>query len=152
MDLDMNKPPVERLCTLPTFQGAFNASEFVSALCEDHMAQAKARPVFDARPFAETISQAAHELQGIRTKVLERTASLNSAVQVSQSVYTKKIRQLTNNFDATQSSFDSLQTRISEVGRTAIRIGEQLEALDRQRTRASETKDLIEFYLSLIHI
>ena len=146
MDLDMNKPPVERLCTLPTFQGAFNASEFVSALCEDHMAQAKARPVFDARPFAETISQAAHELQGIRTKVLERTASLNSAVQVSQSVYTKKIRQLTNNFDATQSSFDSLQTRISEVGRTAIRIGEQLEALDRQRTRASETKDLIEFY------
>jgi len=67
-------------------------------------------------------------------------------VQVSQSVYTKKLRQLANNFDATQSSFDLLQARISEVGRTAMRIGEQLESLDRQRMRASETHDLIEYY------
>lgn len=142
----MNKPPVERLCTLSTFQGAFNANEFVSALCEDFMEQARSQPVFDARPFAERFAKAVHELQGIKSKVQERSTALNSAVQVSQSVYTKKLRQLTNNFDATQSSFEMLQSRISEVGRTAIRIGEQLEALDRQRTRASETQDLIEFY------
>ena len=68
----------------------------------------------------------------MKSKVDERSTALHSAVQVSQSVYTKKIRQLMNNFDATQSSFNSLQERISDVGRTAIRIGEQLEALDRQ--------------------
>ena len=146
IELDMDKPPVERLCTLTAFQGAFNATDFVSALSEDHMQQARKQPVFDARPLTDTFAQAIRELQSIKGKMLERSTALNSAVQVSQSVYTKKLRQLTNNFDATQSSFDSLQARISEVGRTAIRIGEQLEALDRQRTRANETQDLIEFY------
>ena len=110
------------------------------------MAHARTQPVLDVQPFMDTFAHALSHLQRIKGDMDDRTAALNSAVQVSQSVYTKKIRQLTNNFDMTQSSFDALQSRISEVGRTAIRIGEQLESLDRQRKRASETHDLIEYY------
>lgn len=141
-----SRTPLERLCTLSTFTRAFNAAEFVSALSEEDLAAARAAPVLDARPLASTFAQAITRLQGIQQRVGDATTSLNSAVQVSQSVYTKKLRQLANNFDATQSSFDLLQARISEVGRTAMRIGEQLESLDRQRMRASETHDLIEYY------
>lgn len=137
---------VEQLCTLSTFQGAFHLGEFLSALCDQDLAAARRQPVPNLKPIASTLSRAIQELQSIKGKVDERSTALHSAVQVSQSVYTKKIRQLMNNFDATQSSFQSLQERISDVGRTAIRIGEQLESLDRQRTRASETHDLIEYY------
>ena len=137
---------VEQLCTLSTFQGSFHLNEFISALCEESLEKARGQPVFDPKPMALTLEQAIQELQSMKSKVDERSTALHSAVQVSQSVYTKKIRQLMNNFDATQSSFNSLQERISDVGRTAIRIGEQLEALDRQRNRASETHDLIEYY------
>ncbi|WFD39608.1 Exocyst complex component 5 [Malassezia japonica] len=136
----------ERLLGLPNFQGTFHAPELIAGLSEEHLEAARAQPVFDARPFLKTFSESSAELQEMRARVAERCTTLNSAVQVSQSVYTKKLRQLTNNFDATQTSFAQLQERISDVGRTAIRIGEQLESLDRQRTRASETHDLIEYY------
>jgi exocyst complex component 5 len=43
-------------------------------------------------------------------------------------------------------SFTSLDTRISEVAKTAIRTGEQLESLSSQRERASEAHDLILYY------
>jgi len=136
---------------LTTFQGAFHLNEFISALCEETLEKARSQPVFDPKPMASTLAQAIQQLQSMKSKLDERSTAMHSAVQVSQSVYTKKIRQLMNNFDATQSSFNSLQERISDVGRTAIRIGEQLEALDRQRNRASETHDLIEYYYMFAH-
>lgn len=137
---------VDDLCALSTFQGNFHANEFVAQLSEAPLEDVRGKPVFDARPFLRVFSDATARLQEMRNSVADDCTTLNSAVQVSQLVYTKKLRQLANNFGATQTSFGQLQERISDVGRTAIRIGEQLESLDRQRTRASETHDLIEYY------
>ena len=47
---------------------------------------------------------------------------------------------------AVSTSFNSLESRISEVGRTAIRIGEQLEAIDKIKSRATDAHDLIAYY------
>lgn len=44
-------------------------------------------------------------------------------------------------------AYDSLETRIGDVGNTAIRIGEQLETIDKQRSRASESRDIIEYFM-----
>lgn len=44
-------------------------------------------------------------------------------------------------------SYDNLEGRIGEVGKTAIRIGEQLETIDKQRSRASESRDIIEYFM-----
>lgn len=44
-------------------------------------------------------------------------------------------------------SYDNLESRIGEVGKTAVRIGEQLETLDKQRSRASESRDIIEYFM-----
>ena len=135
------------LCSLATFQGTFSSTDFVAALCEPELAAARASPIaFSAAPFIGTFRRAIDELQSVRQGVNSEVVALASDVQVSQFVNAKRMRQLAHNFDATQLSFSSLEGRISEVGRTAIRIGEQLESLDRQRTRASETHDLIEYY------
>lgn len=42
--------------------------------------------------------------------------------------------------------FANLETRISEVGRTTVRVGDDLETMDRLRTRASEARDIITYY------
>lgn len=44
-------------------------------------------------------------------------------------------------------SYDSLESRIGDVGKTAIRIGEQLETIDKERSKASESRDIIEYYM-----
>lgn len=44
-------------------------------------------------------------------------------------------------------SYDSLEGRIGEVGKTAIRIGEQLETIDKERSKASESRDIIEYFM-----
>ena len=40
----------------------------------------------------------------------------------------------------------NLDSKITSVGRTAVRIGEQLESIDRLRQRAEEAHDLILYY------
>lgn len=40
-----------------------------------------------------------------------------------------------------------MENRISEVGKTAIRIGEQLETIDKERSKASESRDIIEYFM-----
>ncbi|WFD30188.1 Exocyst complex component 5 [Malassezia sp. CBS 17886] len=140
------EPEQALLTSVRAFQGPFDCEEFVATLSEKHLSAARSQPVFDATPFRTTFAKTLSALQKERAAVTEQCTAVNSAVQVSQSVYTKKLRQLTNNFDATQTSFDALHSRISEVGRTAIRIGEELEALDQQRARANEAYDLIQYY------
>lgn len=145
--VEETQPEAPGLCSLPTFQGAFSSADFVAALSEPQLAAAReSHQPFSAAPFIDTFRKSIEELQAIRQGVGHEVVARGSDVQVSQFVYAKKMRQLAHNFDATQLSFSSLEGRISEVGRTAIRIGEQLESLDRQRTRASETHDLIEYY------
>ena len=39
-----------------------------------------------------------------------------------------------------------MEIKMNEVGRTAIRIGEELESVHQQRQRAQATYDLIDFY------
>ncbi|KAJ3059689.1 Exocyst complex component 5, partial [Podochytrium sp. JEL0797] len=45
-----------------------------------------------------------------------------------------------------QSAFKTLDLHLAEVGKTAIRIGDQLETIDKQRRIASEAKDLIFYF------
>lgn len=67
-------------------------------------------------------------------------------MRVSESAYSSKLRDLSSNFDSVETSFTGLEERFSEVGRTALQIGEQLQTIDRLRTRAAEASDLIEYY------
>lgn len=49
------------------------------------------------------------------------------------------------------SSFSTLETKITDVSRTAVRIGEQLESLHQTRSNAQSTSLILSYYLSLVH-
>ena len=138
---------VSGLCTLETFQNDFNTNDFIAQLTSKLVQRSKADPgPFNPRPFIRTFESALDQLVQIRSQVDVQTQQLSSSVHVAESAYAKKLDELSKNFAAVGNSFTSLEDRISEVGRTAIRIGEQLETIDKQRNRASEAHDLIEFY------
>lgn len=54
-------------------------------------------------------------------------------------------------FQAIGSSFSNLESKITDVGRTAVRIGEQLESLHQTRSTAQSTSLILSYYLSLVH-
>ncbi|EST09944.1 Exocyst complex component Sec10-like protein [Kalmanozyma brasiliensis GHG001] len=142
-----NDSIVAELCTLDTFQNDFNTNDFIAQLTSKLVQRSKADPgPFNPRPFIRTLESATEQLNQIRTQINSQTQQLSSSVHVAESAYTKKLDELSKNFVSVGNSFTSLEDRISEVGRTAIRIGEQLELIDKQRNRASEAHDLIEFY------
>ena len=89
---------------------------------------------------------AARSLQGLRKDLEGNVQDLESTVQIADSAYSKKIHELTKSFDAVGTSFGGLEEKISEIGKVSVRVGEQLEMIDKQRRRAVEAHALIQYY------
>lgn len=88
---------------------------------------------------------------------------MERSVKVAEREYSKKMVDLNKGFEvrlqhitrkftvvtcvqAVGQSFSGMETKMNEVGRTAIRIGEELESVHHQRQRAQAAYDLIDFY------
>jgi len=71
---------------------------------------------------------------------------LERSVQQSERAYRGDVRGAKAGFETVNSQFQTLDSKITSVGRTAVRIGEQLESIDKLRKRASEAHDLILYY------
>jgi hypothetical protein len=132
---------------LPTFQGKFDVKDFVGASSEKLIAQSKADPgPFNPKPFISTFEGAVDRLIALRKDVQAKTEQMEKSVRVAEREYSKKMSDLNRGFEAVGSSFASMESRMSEVGRTAGRIGEQLESVHLQRERAQAAYDLIDYY------
>ncbi|RUS21835.1 exocyst complex component Sec10-like protein [Endogone sp. FLAS-F59071] len=145
-DLD---PEVRDLLNVDRFKGKFTSKDFVEALSKNLIEQARQQQTkaFDPKPFTRTFQNVIDELVEIRNRVQERCEDLEDATQLAEAVHKKKVQDLAGTFEDVYQSFENLETRINEVGNTAIRIGEQLETIDRQRSRASEGRDLVEYFM-----
>ncbi|KAL0087343.1 exocyst complex component Sec10-domain-containing protein [Phycomyces blakesleeanus] len=121
--------------------------ELISQGIIDDLDEKEQKAAFDPKPFIRTFENVLDELSVLRTHVQEQCDELESSVQVAELQYRKSVVDLHGSFDEVYRSYDNLESRIGEVGKTAIRIGEQLESIDKQRSRASESRDIIEYYM-----
>ncbi|KAI0307212.1 exocyst complex component Sec10 [Multifurca ochricompacta] len=130
-----------------TFQGKFDVKDFVGAFSEKLIAQSKADPgPFDPKPFIRTFEAAVDRLIALRKDIQAKTEQMEKSVRVAEREYSKKLSDLNRGFEAVGASFTSMEAKMSEVGRTAGRIGEQLESVHLQRQRAQAAYDLIDYY------
>ncbi|CAG8742259.1 8913_t:CDS:10, partial [Dentiscutata erythropus] len=143
-DLD---PEMQALLKIETFQGKFTTRDFVENMSKNLLIHANPK-AFDPKPFIRTFERSIDELLKLRETVTEQSKDLEATVQLTEAGHRKKLHELKTTFEDVVHSFENLETRINEVGNTAIRIGEQLETIDRQRLRASESKDLIEYFMA----
>ncbi|CAG8625343.1 11133_t:CDS:10, partial [Racocetra persica] len=126
--------------------GKFTTRDFVENTSKNLLKHANPK-AFDPKPFIRTFERSIDELLKLRETVTEQSKDLEATVQLTEAGHRKKLHELKTTFEDVVHSFENLETRINEVGNTAIRIGEQLETIDRQRLRASESKELIEYFM-----
>ncbi|BEI80543.1 hypothetical protein CcaverHIS002_0110720 [Cutaneotrichosporon cavernicola] len=146
-------PAIAKALQLSTFeQDAYSTEEFVSTLSEKLIAESKASTgPFDPVPFMQAFSPALDSLLALRSQVSERTKKMESDVRRANREYGKRLRELDSGFEAVGGSFSHLESKMSDVGRTATRVGEQLEGLHQTRSTAQAVSLLLSYYLSLVH-
>ncbi|EJF62829.1 exocyst complex component Sec10 [Dichomitus squalens] len=141
------EPSVQDHLRLEAFEGKFDVKEFVGGISEKLIAQSKADPgPFDPKPFIRTFEAAVDKLIAVRKDVQAKTEQMEKSVRIAERDYSKKMAELNRGFEAVGQSFSGMETKMNEVGRTAIRIGEQMESVHQQRQRAQAAYDLIDFY------
>ncbi|KAG8820317.1 Exocyst complex component 5 [Serendipita sp. 399] len=115
-------------------------------------------------PFIRTFESVVDRLITIRKDLQQRTEQMEKSVRQAEREFSSRMKGLNDNFEAcpfmklpvptvltylqeVSKSFSGMEGRISEVGRTAIRIGEQLESVHASRLRAQAAHDIIGFYI-----
>ncbi|ODO08976.1 hypothetical protein I350_02568 [Cryptococcus amylolentus CBS 6273] len=145
-------PAIERALQLSTFEGNYGTEEFISVLSDKLIDSSKTTPgPFNPAPFLQTFSPALDSLLALRAQVAERTKKMETDVRRAEREYGKRLRELDGGFETIGKSFTNLESKITDVGRTAIRIGEQLESLHQTRSTAQSTSLLLSYYLSATH-
>ncbi|KAI5119514.1 hypothetical protein M0805_002450 [Coniferiporia weirii] len=141
-------PSVREHLDLETFQGKFDVKDFIGAVSEKLIANSKADPgPFNPVPFIRTFEGAVDKLIALRKDVQAKSEQMEKSVKVAEREYSRKMSDLNKGFEAVGQSFSGMEKKMSEVGRTAIRIGEQLESVHIQRQRAQAAHDLINYYI-----
>jgi exocyst complex component 5 len=122
-DLD---PAARQLLHLETFRNKFVVNEFVQSLSAANIASTarlSSRDALDPKPYIRTFESALTRLQTLRDQVVKEGKEIDEEVKVVETQFTRKNSQLENTFRDINSTFNGLQNRISEVGKTAITIG-----------------------------
>ena len=112
---------------------------------------AKKQKVFDPKPYIRTFEAALDRLKELDQDLSERESDLKEGVRRAELDHTRTIERLGSKFNQTLQEFQRLDASISDGGGTAVRIGGELEQLDRQRQRAAEAMFLIKCYSEFCH-
>ncbi|KAG0125318.1 exocyst complex component Sec10-like protein [Tuber indicum] len=101
---------------------------------------------FDPKPYIRTFEAALGRLKDLDEALSMRESELKEGVRRAEIDHTRTLGRLSLKFNTTLSEFQRLDTSISDGGGMAVRIGGQLEQLDKQRQRAEDAKFLIQCY------
>ncbi|EPZ36562.1 Exocyst complex component Sec10-like domain-containing protein [Rozella allomycis CSF55] len=84
-----------------------------------------------------------NELKKMRKEMLKKEDTLQDKFSSRKSKVRKEFETMLDQCQGQMQSLEMLETRIGRVGQTAIRIGEQLESLHKQRERAIHAERLV---------
>jgi exocyst complex component 5 len=164
-------PAARQLLQLETFRNKFVVNEFVQGLSAANIAYTarQSSGALDPKPYIRTFEQALARLQDLREQTVKEGKDIDKDVKSAETQFVRRNGQLEETFRDINATFTGLQTRISEVGKTAITIGiqlplllsflvdaltstgVQLESIEKQRRRAMEAKDLFTYYLDFAY-
>ncbi|KAF9430816.1 Exocyst complex component 5 [Podila epigama] len=142
-------PDLKATLRVESFQGTFSPKTFIEKLSSGIIATRimENSNTFDPKPFIRTFESSLEELEKLASKMQKHTSELERETQKEELAFKKQVKELGAGFEDVQSTLESLDTRISDVGSTAIRIGEKLETADKQRARAVLSKQLMEYFM-----
>ncbi|MBW0500625.1 hypothetical protein O181_040340 [Austropuccinia psidii MF-1] len=128
-------------------QPTFSVASLLAGLTEGLIKGNKeSGTAFNPDPFIVTLEDAIQKLIPLREQVSQKIQTLEKDVAQKERAYRTSVEDVKLGLDTVGRQFSELDSKINEVGKTAIRIGEQLESIDRVRSRAAEAHDIILYY------
>ncbi|GAA5971736.1 hypothetical protein JCM3765_006973 [Sporobolomyces pararoseus] len=134
--------------SLSTFEStSFDVTKFVTQLMNKDVQESKSKPgPFNPEPHLETLEKTLSLLLPLRKSNALKISSLEKQVLQSERVYKSDVRSSKLSFESVCNNFLSLDSKINSLSRNSVRIGEQLESIDKLKQRAQEAHDLILYY------
>ena len=150
--------------TIETFSKRdFNVKDFIESLSDSAVPQnrrsgqsSQSSQAFDPRPLIRTLEHALNKLSELSADLTQRETEISVAVRKAEAQHTANVDSFGRQLDRAINSFRGLDSSLSGQangndvgGNTAVKIGERLEELDRQRVRAQDAKFLIQCWLEV---
>ena len=147
--------------TLDTFSDRdFLVKDFVEALSDSAVLPSRRSGpssqsnAFDPKPLIRSFEHALNRLADLSGDLESRENELSGAVRRAEAQYTNNIQNLGRKLDQTVDSFNRLDASLNsdehERGESnVVKIGERLEALDKQRQRALDAKFLVQCWIEV---
>lgn len=152
--------------TLETFSNAdFIVKDFVEGLSDSAIpasrrsaantsqtTQSSTQP-FDPKPLIRTFEQALNRLKGLSEDLELQENELSAGVRRAEAQHNQNIRARERELDHAVDNFHRLERSLdggdADGGNAAVRIGERLEELDRQRQRAEDAKFILHCWIEV---
>ncbi|KAJ2391663.1 Exocyst complex component 5, partial [Coemansia sp. RSA 2559] len=127
----------------------FIPEELVEEISRVDLEFAKKNSTFESKPFVRTFERVLEKLLATQEGLEASIAQLERSTKTYAEDHRKKMTRLKQTFATVGSSFEKLETQISEVGSNTIRIGEQLDTVAKEKDRAEAIRELVGFYADL---
>ncbi|KAI9792895.1 MAG: Exocyst complex component 5 [Candelina submexicana] len=151
--------------TIEDFSGKdFIAKDFVESLSDSTVPQNRrstptSQQAFDPKPLIRSFEHALSRLGSLSEDLELRENELSGSVRRAESQHKQNIDSLGRKLNQTIASFHQLDSSLNGAsgesagfesgGNVAVKIGEKLEELDRQRARAQDAKFLIQCWFEV---
>ena len=147
--------------TLETFSSQdFIVKDFIESLSDSAVPQSRrsgpSTQSFDPRPLIRTFEHALNQLSELSADLGEKEVEHAAAVRKAESQHTSNVQSLSRRLDSSLDNFRKLDQSLNGYangrdggGSEAVKIGEKLEDLDRQRIRAQDAKFLIQCWFEV---
>lgn len=135
----MNPPFVSEL-----EQDPFDGHEFIERLAWRATADKFDNPdKFDAKLLYDAFLYGLHELKAIKDNSQKRCDRLEEICKEEEKRHYKNVRDLKDRFRQSINNFHSMDTRLDTVANKVHHLGQQLEQINRPRSRAAEAYKLL---------
>ncbi|KAJ9669288.1 Exocyst complex component 5 [Coniosporium apollinis] len=151
--------------TLDNFSSKdFIVKDFVEALSDSAIpasrrsAPSSQQAAFDPKPLIRTFEHALSRLGALSEELESHENELSGSVRRAEAQHDQNVQSLGRKLDQAFKSFERLDSSLNggtgdgdgdAGGNVAVRIGERLEELDRQRQRAQDAKFLIQCWMEV---
>ncbi|KAF2754072.1 exocyst complex component Sec10 [Pseudovirgaria hyperparasitica] len=147
--------------TLETFSDKdFIVKDFIEALSDAAVPASRrsgpgvAQQAFDPKPLIRTFEHALSRLGGLSEDLEEKENELSGSVRRAEAEHGRIVQTLGSKLDMAVENFNTLDSSLNgnvddAGGNAALRIGEQLEELNRQSQRAQDAAELIHCWVDV---
>ncbi|KAI4138664.1 MAG: hypothetical protein L6R39_006669, partial [Caloplaca ligustica] len=146
--------------SLETFSNRdFIVKDFVESLSDNAVppnrrsGPASQANAFDPKPFIRTFEHALNRMAELSGDLEQRENELSAAVRRAEAQHASTLQTSDRKLEQIRQSFNGLDSQLDGVDSNSVnavvKIGQRLEELDRQRTKAEDTRFLIQCWLEV---